>query len=387
MECESTCTFISESLKKQSSSHVLQRTEIAERLGLKSNQEILIEAVALKKLKENAGNDAEMDYLEQLITLLTRMHDDLLMLVQSKTGLPDYICPLSLEMMTDPVIVSSGVTYERVYIRHWLDLGLTVCPKTRQTLVHLNLIPNYTSKALIANWCEKNNVKLPDPMKSVNGQNMVNLRDIVKLDADSKVKRLVEDLKNKSSESLREATDQLLLFLMQNMDNRIIFANFGGIRLVVNLLYSNDVQTQENAVTALLYLAVNNGNKVAIADEDAIEPLIYILEVGTPKACENSAATLFCLSMIPVNKLRIGRLGAVVPLVELLRKGSPQGKNNAVIALFNLSISHENRVRIVQAGCVRFLVELLNIPSAGMVEILLFIIDILFQAYFLRKYI
>ncbi|TYJ47208.1 hypothetical protein E1A91_A02G172200v1 [Gossypium mustelinum] len=80
----------------------------------------------------------------------------------------DFCCPLSLELMTDPVIVASGQTYERAFIKNWIDLGLTVCPKTRQTLAHINLIPNYTVKALITNWCESNNVKLPDPMKSMN---------------------------------------------------------------------------------------------------------------------------------------------------------------------------------------------------------------------------
>jgi len=149
---------------------------IADCLGLRSNQEILIEAVALEKLKERAEqaekND-EVDYIEQLITVVTRMHDRLVMLRQSKSSTlvpipPDFCCPLSLELMTDPVIVASGQTYERAYIRKWLDLGLNVCPKTRQTLGHTNLIPNYTVKALIANWCEMNNVKLPDPMKSIN---------------------------------------------------------------------------------------------------------------------------------------------------------------------------------------------------------------------------
>ncbi|CAM6086171.1 unnamed protein product [Calypogeia fissa] len=78
---------------------------------------------------------------------------------------PDFRCPLSLELMSDPVIVASGQTYERVYIQQWLDQGNTTCPKTRQILTHTNLIPNYTVKALIASWCEANNVPLPEPSK------------------------------------------------------------------------------------------------------------------------------------------------------------------------------------------------------------------------------
>ncbi|KAL3635796.1 hypothetical protein CASFOL_020343 [Castilleja foliolosa] len=147
----------------------------ADSLALKSNQELLIEAVALEKLKENAeqaDKSGEVEWIDQIISTVTHMHDLLVTLKQSEICNPvvipaDFCCPLSLELMTDPVIVASGQTYERAFIRNWIDLGLTVCPKTRQTLAHTNLIPNYTVKALIANWCETNNVKLPDPTKSV----------------------------------------------------------------------------------------------------------------------------------------------------------------------------------------------------------------------------
>ncbi|KAF5738240.1 RING/U-box superfamily protein with ARM repeat domain isoform 1 [Tripterygium wilfordii] len=155
------------------SSEVL--VKIAENLGLSSNQETLIEAVALEKLKENAEQiekTSEVEIIDQMIGLVTRMHDRLVTIKQSQSCSPvpipaDFCCPLSLELMTDPVIVASGQTYERAFIKNWIDLGLTVCPKTRQTVARTNLIPNYTVKALIATWCESNNVKLPDPLKSM----------------------------------------------------------------------------------------------------------------------------------------------------------------------------------------------------------------------------
>ncbi|XVF59331.1 hypothetical protein PTKIN_Ptkin07bG0267200 [Pterospermum kingtungense] len=176
--CEQTSSVIREAIRDQEdsvgpSSEIL--VKIAESLSLRSNQEILIEAVALEKLKENAEQaekTAEAEDIDQMIALVTRMHDRLVLIKQSETcslvPIPaDFCCPLSLELMTDPVIVASGQTYERAFIKKWIDLGLTVCPKTRQTLAHSNLIPNYTVKALIANWCESNNVKLPDPTKSM----------------------------------------------------------------------------------------------------------------------------------------------------------------------------------------------------------------------------
>ncbi|KAJ7952792.1 RING-type E3 ubiquitin transferase [Quillaja saponaria] len=173
---EQTSPVITEAIRDQvegvgPSSEILAK--IADSLSLRANQEVLIEAVALEKLKENAEQAekiAEAGYIDQMITLVTRMHDRLVTIKQSQSCSPvpvpaDFCCPLSLELMTDPVIVASGQTYERAFIKNWIDFGLTVCPKTRQTLVHTNLIPNYTVKALIANWCETNNVKLVDSIK------------------------------------------------------------------------------------------------------------------------------------------------------------------------------------------------------------------------------
>lgn len=147
--------------------------KIADSLNLKSNQELLLEAVALEKVKTKAVNDqnnGDSDSIDDMITLVTHMHDSLVKIeqCQSINGITipaDFCCPLSLKLMSDPVIVATGQTYERAFIRKWLEQGLIVCPKTRQTLSHVNLIPNYTVKALIANWCESNNIKLPDPVK------------------------------------------------------------------------------------------------------------------------------------------------------------------------------------------------------------------------------
>ncbi|GKU94840.1 hypothetical protein SLEP1_g8275 [Rubroshorea leprosula] len=175
---EQTTSVIKEAIKDREDGvwrNAEMLVKIADSLTLRSNQEILIEAVALEKLKENAEQSdktEEVEFIDQMIAIVTRMHERLVSIKQSQTCSPvpipaDFCCPLSLELMTDPVIVASGQTYEKAFIKKWIDLGLTVCPKTRQTLGHTNLIPNYTVKALIANWCESNNVRLPDPMKTL----------------------------------------------------------------------------------------------------------------------------------------------------------------------------------------------------------------------------
>jgi len=72
-------------------------------------------------------------------------------------------CPISLQLMSDPVIVASGQTYERVCIEKWFREGHVTCPKTRQGLENLNLTPNFCVKGLIASWCEAHSISVPGP--------------------------------------------------------------------------------------------------------------------------------------------------------------------------------------------------------------------------------
>lgn len=71
-------------------------------------------------------------------------------------------CPISLQLMYDPVIISSGQTYERVCIEKWFSDGHNTCPKTQQKLAHSCLTPNYCVKGLIASWCDQNGLPVPD---------------------------------------------------------------------------------------------------------------------------------------------------------------------------------------------------------------------------------
>ncbi|KAH9331848.1 hypothetical protein KI387_003956, partial [Taxus chinensis] len=60
-----------------------------------------------------------------------------------------FLCPISSELMADPVVLSSGQTYDRAYIQEWLDTDHTTCPKTEQALKHTILTPNYLVGSMI----------------------------------------------------------------------------------------------------------------------------------------------------------------------------------------------------------------------------------------------
>ena len=64
-------------------------------------------------------------------------------------AVPDqYICSITAEMMTDPVIAADGHTYERRAIEAWFSRART-SPVTNEPLEHLHLIPAHTIRSLI----------------------------------------------------------------------------------------------------------------------------------------------------------------------------------------------------------------------------------------------
>ncbi|KAA8543375.1 hypothetical protein F0562_021130 [Nyssa sinensis] len=200
LELERISEHIEESLKRQRegtvppSEHLIK---IIESLSLTSNQELLKESVALEKERMKAQVNkmkGELDQISHIIDLMSHIRNCMVKLERFKAingvSIPLYFrCPLSLKLMLDPVIVASGQTYERASIQMWLDHGLTICPKTRQTLSHTNLIPNYTVKALIANWCEENNIKLSNTSDSTNNISAsshfedVSAQDLIRMDS------------------------------------------------------------------------------------------------------------------------------------------------------------------------------------------------------------
>ncbi|KAF8401898.1 hypothetical protein HHK36_012848 [Tetracentron sinense] len=179
LEQERISELIEEALRDQRD-NIIHRAEhlmkIVELLGLTSSQELLKESVALEKERVKAQvkkNKGELDHISQVVDFVSHIRGCMVKLKQFETingvPIPPYFrCPLSLELMLDPVIVASGQTYERTFIQKWLDHGLTVCPKTRQTLAHTNLIPNYTVKALISNWCKDNNIRFSNTTDCTN---------------------------------------------------------------------------------------------------------------------------------------------------------------------------------------------------------------------------
>jgi len=60
-----------------------------------------------------------------------------------------FLCPITQEVMADPVIGSDGITYERSAIEAWFAAGHRTSPLTRQPMVSQSLVPNIALRSMI----------------------------------------------------------------------------------------------------------------------------------------------------------------------------------------------------------------------------------------------
>ena len=65
------------------------------------------------------------------------------------------MCPISCEIMLDPVVAADGHTYERRCLEEWLATGARTSPATNAPLAHLNLTPSHAFKSLITEFLEE----------------------------------------------------------------------------------------------------------------------------------------------------------------------------------------------------------------------------------------
>ncbi|KHN07831.1 U-box domain-containing protein 13 [Glycine soja] len=340
---------------------------ICEKLQFLNVDDIKQESLALQKMVVDKGGYSQKNIHDMSLVVLKKIQDFLVMesgnnivspsedfshhtdepylkLCPQSLVIPDeFRCPISLELMKDPVIICTGQTYDRSCIKKWLEAGHRTCPMTQQILSTSILIPNHALYGLISSWCEANGVEPPKRSGNL---------------------WLCKTTSDGSSEFID--LDILVSKLSSNDIEELRCAVAGAIPHLVDLLYAPDAGTQEHVVTALLNLSINVDNKERIMASEAVPGILHVLENGSMEAQENAAATFFSLSGVDENRVAIGASGAIPALVTLFCEGSQRGKVDAAKALFNLCLSQGNKGQAIRAGIVPKLIEMLTEPDGDM---------------------
>ncbi|KAF9605363.1 hypothetical protein IFM89_016916 [Coptis chinensis] len=329
-------------------------------------------------------------------------------------------CSISLQLMYDPVIISSGQTYERVCIEKWFSDGHSTCPKTQQQLIHLCLTPNYCVKGLIAGWCEQNGVPLPSAppdsldlnywrlalseCDSTNSRSMGSIGScklkgvkVVPLEESGNEEHEgneLEDMSGRECElDMFERYKNLLAILSEGKDMNRKCQVVEEIRLLLkdamkkagfiwglmvllrhwcNFLGSavdeGHDKAQEIGAMALFNLAVNNNRNKEMMLSAGVIPLLEDMFLNS-KSYEPATALFLNLSCLEAAKSIIGSGQAVPFFVQILQtKSSPQCKLDALHTLYNLSTLVSNIPGLLSAGIIDGLQALLTSPVAQWAE-------------------
>ena len=65
-----------------------------------------------------------------------------------------FSCPISLEVMREPVVLEDGFTYEKASIEGWFAAGHSTSPMTNVELASLETFPNHVLRKLIGAYTD-----------------------------------------------------------------------------------------------------------------------------------------------------------------------------------------------------------------------------------------
>lgn len=331
--------------------------------------------------------------------------------------LQSFYCPITRDVMVDPVETSSGQTFERSAIDKWLSDGNKRCPLTGTSLNPAVLRPNKTLRQSIEEWKDRNTIitiaSMKPTLKSIDEQEVLQclqqLQDLCKekdihrewITLENYIPLFIELLSGKSREIREEALVILCVLAKDNEDtkerivdvenaielivrslarrvgesksavalllelseNAAICERIGKVQgcilLLVTMSGSDDTQAARDARDILENLTFLDQNVIQMAKANYFKPLLRRLSTGPEDVKLIMAATLAEMELSDHNKAVLVEEGVVGPLLRLVLHMDPEMKRVAVKALQNLSSIPQNGLQMIKDGAVVPLLDLL----------------------------
>ncbi|XP_010254086.1 PREDICTED: E3 ubiquitin-protein ligase PUB23-like [Nelumbo nucifera] len=281
-----------------------------------------------------------------------------------------FVCPISLQLMKDPVTISTGMTYDRESIHRWFFYyNNNTCPVTKQLLTDQSLTPNSTLLRLIESWCHKNQYSV-----SSTTTESPNLAP----DISTLLSQLVEEVRNPE---LQIKSLGKIKSLIQGSDGNRVSMEDAGFALVVASLIVTQTNPQpegrtiselgenksvvvEEAVTVLYLLKPTTETLKKISQDrngQLIGSLSLMIQQGSYRARSQAALLLKNIFRVvdDIYKAKL-KTGLFEGIVEILKDQISNRASKAVLSiLMEVMPFVRNRVKAVEAGIVGVLVELL----------------------------
>ncbi|KAM3363929.1 U-box domain-containing protein 40 [Capsicum galapagoense] len=320
----------------------------------------------------------------------------------------EFICSISGSLMADPVVVSSGHTFERHCVHACKSLSFTPLLPDGSVPDFSTIIPNLALKATILNFCRSSFLDPPKPINFLTAENLVftlmatqkaknrfaqpetelhraqsqisvsseesvtprsgptcysssSASDVDNLNTSSiEEDELVGKLKTSNVSEQEEAVISFRKLTRTREETRFGLCTPRVLSALRVLITSRYASVQVNSVAALVNLSLENRNKVKIVRSGIVPCLIDVLKSGFQESQEHVAGALFSLALDDQNKTAIGVLGALPPLLHALRSDSERTRHDSTLALYHLSLVQSNRAKLVKLGAVQALLGMVK---------------------------
>ncbi|PHU27588.1 U-box domain-containing protein 40 [Capsicum chinense] len=320
----------------------------------------------------------------------------------------EFICSISGSLMADPVVVSSGHTFERHCVHACKSLSFTPLLPDGSVPDFSTIIPNLALKATILNFCRSSFLDPPKPINFLTAENLVftlmatqkaknrfaqpetelhraqsqisvsseesvtprsgptcysssSASDVDNLNTSSiEEDELVGKLKSSNVSEQEEAVISFRKLTRTREETRFGLCTPRVLSALRVLITSRYASVQVNSVAALVNLSLENRNKVKIVRSGIVPCLIDVLKSGFQESQEHVAGALFSLALDDQNKTAIGVLGALPPLLHALRSDSERTRHDSTLALYHLSLVQSNRAKLVKLGAVQALLGMVK---------------------------
>lgn len=280
-----------------------------------------------------------------------------------------YCCPISLDLMKDPVTLSTGITYDRESIEKWIEEGNQTCPVTNQVLLSFDQIPNHSLRKMIQDWCVENRSygveRIPTPRvpvtpyevseicKKINGATQ-------RVDQ-KKCQELVRKIKNWGKESQRNKK-----CIVENGVGYVLSACFESFERSVSMEKHVDLLGEILSVLSWMFpLGVEGQNK--LASVKSLNCIVWFLKSGDDLSVRQNAV-LVLKGLLSLDQKHVNALveieGVVEALVKLIKEPiGPTATKASLMAIFYMtSPSNLNEKMIptfVEMGLVSLIIEIL----------------------------
>ncbi|KAG5608434.1 hypothetical protein H5410_019715 [Solanum commersonii] len=279
-------------------------------------------------------------------------------------------CPISLDLMKDPVTLSTGITYDRVSIETWIENGNQTCPITKKLVKTLEPIPNHTMRKMIQEWCVVNKdygiERIPTPRIPVTSDEVTVI--LRKIESCCKLQQ--------GSESSRELVMKMRKMIKESTRNKRCFVANGAGKILSSTLVDftekssvYEVETMEEILSTLtILLPLDGESKSILGSKSSLNCMIWFLKCGSLSSRRNSVFLLKEIMRME-ETWRVEELlkidGGLESLVKLVKEPiCPTTTKASLLTIYHMvnssQLSNEKaRSKFVDLGLVELLIETL----------------------------